>query len=334
MKLISASGIVEEDARPQVEIIICTFNGERYIAEQLESIFSQNRKPDLISIYDDASTDGTLAVIHKIIGQNAQQDIEIRIVRNDENLGYVGNFSQGIKAAKADILFLCDQDDRWQSNKIQVALDLLNKTRADLVFSDGRLIGANGEEIPGESVLNRYGLSAIDVLEFSNHAIVRLACRNYINGAAMAIRREAALSAMPVPAGLPHDYWLAVWCALHGGIDVSPKCLYDYRQHSNNVIGVGLNKWYYVWYGILRSPSTPRLIEYARYIELVPRVSALKDATVFVEKLQWLDACVVQTRRLPRLWSILTSTWSGQYRRFGTRYSLVRDLIAVLVVSR
>lgn len=328
-----ANKIVENNTRPLVEIVICTFNGERYVAEQLESIFSQTCKPDFISIYDDASTDSTLAVVHEAIKRHEQQHIEIRIVKNKKNLGYVQNFSQGIIAAKADVLFFCDQDDRWHSNKIEVALNLLNKTKADLVFSDGGLIDAASKKIPGKSVLNRYGLSAADILEFSSHAVNRLARRNYINGAAMAIRRETALSAMPVPAGLPHDYWMAIWCALHGGIVGSPQCLYDYRQHSSNVIGMGLGKWYYVWCGILRSPRPPRLIEHARYLEMIPRIDSLEKSKVFIEKLHWLEACVAQERRLIRLLSIIASTLSGQYRRFGGGNSWMRDVIAVFMVS-
>lgn len=333
MKSNSLDEEVSSPGKYRVEVIVCTFNGEKYIAEQLCSILSQSCKPDLISIYDDASMDGTIGVVRQTIERDLSH-IETRIVRNEKNLGYVGNFSKGIKAAKGDILFLCDQDDRWHSDKIQIALELLNEAAVDMVFSDGRLIDADGKVVRGKSVLMHYGLSRADISSFSAQAVARLARRNYINGAAMAIRRESAMAALPVPAGLPHDYWLAIWCALHGGIAASPRCLYDYRQHFNNVIGVGLGKWYYLWYEIMQSPSVPRLQEHARYLELVPRVGEKKNAAVFVEKLRWLDACVAQRGRMSRLWAILISSASGQYRRFGGGYSWVRDVLAVIAVTK
>lgn len=328
------SVVVDVDRKPQVEVIICSFNGERYIAEQLESIFNQSRLPDLISIYDDGSTDRTLKIIDEVIERCAPLSIEFSIVQNEKNLGYVENFSKGIKSAKGDVLFFCDQDDRWDTKKIETLLNLLTLSNADLVFSDGGLINSDGVAILGRSVLAHYGLSSNDVSNFSSDAVVRLVRRNYINGAAMAVRRTVAATSMPVPHGLPHDYWLAIWCSLHGGIAASPKMLYEYRQHSSNVIGIGLNKWYYVWYGVLRSPLTPRLIEHSRYLELVPRIASLQNAEDFVEKLHWLDSCVGQKRRMQRFWAIFASSVSGNYWRFGGVNSWMRDLVAVFTNAK
>ena len=80
------SVVVDVDRKPQVEVIICSFNGERYIAEQLESIFNQSRLPDLISIYDDGSTDRTLKIIDEVIERCAPLSIEFSIVQNEKNL--------------------------------------------------------------------------------------------------------------------------------------------------------------------------------------------------------------------------------------------------------
>lgn len=177
--------------------------------------------------------------------------------------------------------------------------------------------------------MHHYGLSASNILNFSSQAITLLARRNYINGASMAVRRSMAVSALPVPDGMPHDYWIAIWCALHSGISASPRCLYYYRQHANNVIGVGLHKWRHVIYWIVMAPRGPRLSEYARYVNFVPRLNSLPRASIFREKLRWLENCVIKEGRINRFLSISGSFIVGKYLRFGGGYALLRDILSL-----
>lgn len=316
--------------RPSTEVIICTYNGARFIAEQLESIYAQCQKPDLISVYDDQSSDNTVAIVLRIIAQRGSPEVSTRVRVNQSNLGYAANFSSAIAQAQADFLFLCDQDDRWRTDKIRVSLDLMLASRADMMFSDGLLIDAEGQVLAVGSVLSTYGLREFDIVNFSQESLKHLVRRNYVNGAAIAIRREAAQAALPVPTGMPHDYWLAVWCALHGGISITSDCLYEYRQHGGNVIGVGLHRWHHQWLGIWQRPRSPRLRELNILAEFMPRIQGMPAAIAFGDKLQWLQACVAQKGRLMRLSSILSSALLGYYRRFGVPYALARDLVSIL----
>src|SRR5688500_584329 len=91
-----------------VSIALCTYNGARFITEQLESICKQTMQPDEIVVCDDASTDNTLACVQNV--RDKFPGISWKIIRNDQNLGYVKNFEQAISLASGDIIFLSAQD--------------------------------------------------------------------------------------------------------------------------------------------------------------------------------------------------------------------------------
>lgn len=318
----------------RIEVILCTYNGAAFIAEQIETIFDQHTQVDLISVYDDQSKDETVNIVRRIVAarQGARPLIRLRI--NEANLGYASNFASAIAAAEGDVIFLCDQDDRWRADKVSVAMELLQATRADMVFSDGVLVDSAGQKLSNGTVLANYGLDASQLHKFGRDPISYLVRRNYINGAAMAIRRDAAKAALPVPSVMPHDYWLAIWCALHGGIVASAETLYEYRQHGGNAIGVGIHRWHHQWYGIWRNPQPPRLRELAIVSAIASRTRGLPTASVFDDKLRWLRKCLVEGSRFARLVAIVSSMWMGAYRRFGVPYAFARDVMSALRSSR
>src|SRR5436309_1426538 len=106
------------------EVIVCTFNGEQFVVEQLRSILNQSQTVDSIVIQDDQSVDDTVGRIYTFInglkGEDARK-FQVRI--NEENLGYAQNFVTAIERSTADILFLCDQDDVWERDKVKVMVD-------------------------------------------------------------------------------------------------------------------------------------------------------------------------------------------------------------------
>lgn len=106
-----------------VSIIIATYNGEKYIIEQLRSILSQTVMPDEVLIYDDHSSDSTPKIIKNFIKQNGL--VNWSLVENEENLGWKKNFMRGINAAKGDVIFCCDQDDVWFDNKIETMMQVM-----------------------------------------------------------------------------------------------------------------------------------------------------------------------------------------------------------------
>ena len=105
-----------------ISVAMTTYNGEKYVKEQLESILEQTKPVDEIVIMDDKSTDETVEIIKKI---QEKSEVNIILEVNKENVGYIENFRRAIKKTKCYIIFLCDQDDVWYKGKVEVMSGLM-----------------------------------------------------------------------------------------------------------------------------------------------------------------------------------------------------------------
>ena len=201
-----------------ISVCMATYNGAEYIQEQLQSILSQIGPEDEIVISDDGSTDATLAVI-KSIGSPC-----IRIVQGPRMKSPSKNFEHALAQAKGDIIFLCDQDDVWQPNKVAVMLQAL-KTAA-CVVSDCRVVDAQ---------LNVMDPSFYQVVRKHEGRWYNLLVRNCYLGCCMAMRREVLDKALPFPKTVPmHDIWLGNVAAFYYSLRFIPDILMAYRRHGKN----------------------------------------------------------------------------------------------------
>ena len=133
----------------KISIAMATYNGMKYIQEQLDSIRLQNMKADELIITDDASTDGTYEYIKKYIEQNELAGW--RIERNVERIGYICNFNKALSMCSGDIVFTCDQDDIWHRDKIEILSRLMDGNKEiKVAASSFEFIEADGEKITKE----------------------------------------------------------------------------------------------------------------------------------------------------------------------------------------
>lgn len=317
----------------RVEVLLCTYNGRTFVLEQLQSILAQTRPVDLITIRDDASGDDTVAVIQTFVATlTPPQRRGITVQVNPTNIGYAANFAAAIAEARGDILLLCDQDDYWEVDKVATLAGLLETGDADLVFSDGSLIDAASAPLGKAGVLQFHGLGGAELATFREHAFEQLMRRNVVNGAALAVRRLAAQAALPLPCDMPHDYWLALWCAAHAGVDATPRRLYRYRQHDSNLIGIGSGRWRHTALGIWHHPRAPRERELRIWQAVTLRLAGLApqpEAAAAEAKLAWLRSVMLSSGSV-RAWRILCGAVRGDYRRFSPDHSLARDLVSLL----
>ena len=318
-----------------VEVVLCTYNGARFVYEQLCSISNQTHIVNKISIYDDGSTDSTLKEIERfVVSFQESQKLLINTHINRVNLGYAKNFSQAIENSTEDIIFLCDQDDIWVPNKVECLLSLIIKENVDMVFSDGILVDENGNSISSRSVLDSYELDKDKILSFYQNSFEYLMKRNYVNGAAAAIKREVAQSALPLPCDMPHDYWLALWCACHNGISATPETLYRYRQHENNVIGIGSRSLVRQYLNYWRYSDKPREREKMIWDAVVREMQTLGNKKCIVlakRKMEGLNKVIPDDRAsFKRLYEIIKSIVKGEYRCYSPRHSVLRDLSSFL----
>lgn len=321
------------------EVVMCTFNGVRFIEEQLDSILSQSLPVDRISIFDDGSSDGTLEIIERYAHSRTRNgSTRLAINHNPRNLGYAANFRQAISGAQADIIFLCDQDDVWENDKVARLVEAFRSTSASMVFSDGIPVHADGTPQGTRTILQSYGLSAAEVASFSTESMRHLVRRNYVNGAACAVRRADILGAAPFPAEIPHDYWLAIWCSLKEGVEGIPAPLYRYRQHGANIIGLGSAGLLYTLLGIWRQPNAPRQRE-MRILSAVLQCLEQRGVTpvphLLSTKHEWLTGVVDrECSSAIRLKRILGSIIDGSYARYSSGHAWLRDSISLCGGSR
>lgn len=201
--------------RPPVSVCMATYNGARFVADQLSSILCQLQDDDEVVVSDDGSRDGTLAIVR------AFADPRIRILeRPGGPRGPVANFGHALAHARHDIIFLADQDDLWCEHKVATVVRLLQG--CDLVVSDCTLIDEEGREFSRSFFeLNR-----------SRSGFWSNLFRNSYLGCCMAFRRSLLEKALPIPSQVPmHDIWLGMLAEWYGRPCFHPEQLVAYRRH-------------------------------------------------------------------------------------------------------
>lgn len=213
-----------------VSVALCTYNGEKYLREQLESILSQSLLPDEIIVCDDKSTDNTLAILQEY--QTRFQKPVIEIFSNDERLNVVKNFEKAITKCNCDFIFLCDQDDLWTPNKIADTLSFFNTNpKTDVVFTNAYYIGIKHGKI-WDSFVNKK-IKKTWLKHGSLYAFMRY--KYVCTGACMAIRANARPYLLPIQQNSfqIHDGWIGIAAATKNSIAYLDKCLIKYRIHSS-----------------------------------------------------------------------------------------------------
>lgn len=216
-----------------ISIVLCTYNGEKYIEEQLDSIINQTRKADEIIIIDDNSTDKTFDILNKYKKKSAS----INIFKNNNNVGYIANFSKGISKVRKDIIVLCDQDDIWDVKKLEVIERyFIYNSNTIAVFSDGYIIDENSK-CTGTTLWDTVGYSCN--YEAENERILKTMLKqDIVTGATLAFRSLMIEYIIPIDLRYVHDTWIAMIAATQGKLGVIPSKLINYRLHNNQSVGL------------------------------------------------------------------------------------------------
>jgi len=208
---------------PLVSIVVATYNGERFLAALLDSLFRQTYQNSEIIVVDDCSTDSTPTILEDYARSHAQ----IKWFKNDRNLGYQKNFERGFLLAKGDYIAPCDQDDIWLPTKIEV----LVRRREDfgVVYCDSAFIDKAG------TPLNQKMSEWKVLTDFDDP--INFAVGGSVPGHAMLIKRSVVMEAMPFPDTISHDYWLGFVATFGGPMKFVDEPLVLYRRHDTNIFG-------------------------------------------------------------------------------------------------
>lgn len=216
----------------KISVAICTFNGEKYIKDQLLSIVHQNRAVDEIIICDDRSTDKTLEICEKILKKSG---VDYKIYKNDHSLNVVKNFKKCYSLCNGDIIFSCDQDDVWKCDKVEkIEKVFLENPDINLVATNAELIDSN-DNLMNLSLREGIGF----VMNQPKDALDCLLNTYCITGATMAIRKEFANEYYFISKYWLHDGWLALMASLNNSLMYIDDKLISYRLHGNNQCGIG-----------------------------------------------------------------------------------------------
>jgi glycosyltransferase involved in cell wall biosynthesis len=207
-----------------VSIAMATYNGEKYLSQQLDSILNQTHPIYEIIIVDDGSSDGTLNIL------NAYRDkySNIKVYPNPENLGVVKSFERAIMLASGDYVALADQDDVWFNNKIEVLVAEIGDNL--LIHSDAVLVDDDLNVLQPSHFA--WGKQA-DKEGFFNYLV-----NSNVTGCTVLMSRELINLTLPFRSYvLPHDWYFSYYAAYCGRIKLYLKPLIYYRQHAVNVSG-------------------------------------------------------------------------------------------------
>lgn len=221
----------------RLSVAIGTYNGAAYLPAQLASIAGQTRGPDEIVICDDCSTDATRAQIEAFARTTP---IPVQLLINEQNLGSTKTFERAIGQCSGDIIALCDQDDVWRRDKLQLIEESFVKApAAGLVFSDAEIVDADLHPL-GRGMWAQLGLSQRKLRLFETGRALDLLIPGWtVTGAMMAFRSKFRDLILPIPDDLPmiHDGWIALAIGAVADVVLIKEPLVKYRQHSRQQIG-------------------------------------------------------------------------------------------------
>lgn len=333
--------------RQRISVALCTRNGERFLAQQLDSIARQTRPPDEIVACDDRSEDATRYILESFA---RSAGFPVRVHGNRERLGTAKNFEQAIALSSGEIIALADQDDVWRPEKLaKLESVLAARPEAGAAISDAALVDAELRPL-GRTLWQNLSFGARDRRRVANGRMVEvLLKRNVACGNTMAFRASFRSLVLPIPPQWEHDPWIALLIAMVAEIALIDQPLIDYRQHAGQQIGGETRPM--VTAGELAETSRDllanqrtfsdrgaencrlALVRFTRALERLDASGLLAAdsprRTRLAEKVAHFEARVgLPDKRLQRIPAVLRELGSGRYGRYSRGlFSLAKDLV-------
>jgi glycosyltransferase involved in cell wall biosynthesis len=326
-----------------LSVALCTYNGGRFLQEQLQSIARQSRLPDELVVCDDRSTDNSIEIVKAFA---RQAPFPVRLELNPENLGSTKNFEKAIGLCVGQIVALADQDDVWFPEKLEVLDHTLGiHPDAGYAFSDARLVNENGEPL---------GAGLWDSVRFREPArrnftkpmmqVALLLHRACATGATMAFRAKLMSIFSPFSQCFVHDNWISLIASCLGWYGVPiPRPLLHYRQHDGQQIGARRMS-------IRRKIDWARTVGPAEYRRRTQGFVEVKERLLLAGKEGWINladdltathlaviddkirhcrqrALAHSTSGSMRMSRVFSEVMTGRYARFSNSWlSVVEDL--------
>lgn len=225
----------------KISVAMASYNGEQYISKQIRSILKQTMPVDEIIVTDDCSTDNTYRIL--LDQQSKVKNIDFKIERNQDNLGYKENFKKAISLCTGDYIFLCDQDDLWNNDKVETLINIMQTHRISVLSSSFTFMDANDEYFEVKKMRGFSNNNMIPKILAPNSLthvnIDDLLFHNPSQGCAILINRQIANEFVKIGDDtLPHDWEINILGNKFDGTYFYNVPLFQYRIHSQNTIGI------------------------------------------------------------------------------------------------
>lgn len=258
----------------KISVAIATYNGEKYLEKQLDSILKQDTIiVDEIVVCDDISNDKTIEILdkHSHLYPNV-----FKVYQNENNLGSTKNFEKAISLCTGDFIFLADQDDMWKNDKIKKTLDVFeNNKTAEGVFSNADIIDDNDKLIHTKTIWDSVFFFEKELPKPIDFFDLISKNGNVVTGATLCIKKSVKDFIFPFPEGMLHDQWIASYLALKNVLYYSNENLISYRLHNNQQVGMkNINK-------IKKKRTTKKNNSQFRKPKNLPRISIFIQKNLF-----------------------------------------------------
>lgn len=218
-----------------VEVLLATYNGEVFLQEQLDSLFSQEGVNVSVIARDDGSSDGTMDILQVYAKRHPDR---LRILPSEARLGPRGSFSALMNAATEKYIAFSDQDDVWLPGKLSTLLQRLQSLESRVGSNKPCLVHCDLAVVDRELHQIAPSFWQYSGIDPRRNSFRNLLFQNTVTGCATLFNRAMLERAAPVPPdAVMHDHWISLCASAFGHIGVEPKALVLYRQHGNNSIG-------------------------------------------------------------------------------------------------
>lgn len=289
----------------KVDILLATYNGEKYIKEQVESILNQTYENIQIIISDDCSTDKTRQVLKEY-----ENNEKIKIFYQEKNLGYVKNFEFLLKQVENNLYMLSDQDDVWKKEKVEKSVEKIENEKLDLVFGDLEVVDENLNTL--YKSYNRYMHLIHKIKKYQKDYRLQY-LYNCMTGCTIISRKNWIDKVLPFPTNskyMIHDYWLGLVIALNGKVGYIEEPYILYRQHGKNQVGSK------------KASKTASKLEKVRNISINTRIGTFETYVmheeIFDEKLR------KQNKKALEYFKMLKNKKNFNFRQWGIFFRLYK----------
>jgi glycosyltransferase involved in cell wall biosynthesis len=305
---------------------MATYNGSKFLKEQLDSIRGQSRQINELVVCDDGSKDNTVNILNEF---SSSAPFTVKIIVNEDNLGSTKNFEKAMAQCSGDIIISCDQDDVWLSDKVKILENVfLTNSNCGMVFTNAMMIDEKNTPLNELWAAFDFNTTSQKILKNGKGQHFFWG-NNIVTGATAAISKSFFQEAAPFPKEFVHDHWLAATAALKGNLFFSDAITINYRQHSSQLLG---------------TPSPRTIIQKANctagFDKAIDSMQIMlkefnnrsflteKQRKMLTNKIEfYLHRKNLAPNRLIRMPKIILSLLFGNYHRFASGFlSVAKDL--------